>query len=82
MTDYAFSKHALEQLDLRRIQIDLVKAVLSNPTIIIEEADGQTIYQSIIQRDNKDYLLRIFVNSHKTPNLVKTVYITSKISKY
>ena len=82
MSDFLLSKHALEQIELRNLTVSMVEAVLLNPDVIIEEMDGQLIYQSIIQRDSKNYLLRVFVNSHRIPNLVKTVYLTSKISKY
>ncbi|GAB3500316.1 hypothetical protein GCM10027341_25380 [Spirosoma knui] len=82
MVNYAFSAHALEQIALRGLAPDMVEAVLKAPDKIIEEGDGQVIYQSLVKRDEKDCLLRVFVNSNKIPNLVKTVYLTSKISKY
>lgn len=82
MPELALSKHALEQLELRSLTIDMVETVLRNPDRITNEEDNQRVYQAIIQRGERDYLLRVFVNSDKTPNLVKTVYLTSKISKY
>ena len=82
MPDFILSKHALEQLELRGLTVDLVETVLRTPNRITKEEDNQLVYQAIIQRDERDYLLRVFVNSNKTPNLVKTVYLTSKISKY
>ncbi|QMW02344.1 DUF4258 domain-containing protein [Spirosoma foliorum] len=82
MAKFELSKHALEQIELRNLTLEMVDSVLSAPDSIFEEGDGQKIYQGVVERDTKDYLLRIFVNGTKTPNLVKTVYLTSKIKKY
>jgi hypothetical protein len=82
MAQFELSKHALEQIELRNLTLEMVESVLSVPDSIIEEEDGQKVYQGVVEQDTKDYLLRIFVNSTKTPNLVKTVYLTSKIKKY
>ncbi len=75
-----FSKHALEQLDLRRIPLEAVKDVLQNPQQLIK--DEETIYQSITNFEGKEYLVRVFVNTFVEPNRVITVYRTSKIQKY
>ena len=82
MDQFILSKHAIEQIELRGLNEYVVEAVLAAPDKIVEEADGQLIHQALIQRNDKVYLLRAFVNSNKIPNLVKTVYLTSKISKY
>lgn len=71
--------HALEQMKLREIQKSIVQKVLAKPEQIKEE-DGNKVYQSIAE-DGK-YLIRIFVNENKKPNLIITVYKTSKINKY
>lgn len=78
---FNFSKHALEQMQWRQISATIVNKVLKNPGETIKE-NGKTIYQSVALIEGKKYLIRIFVNSHKDPNLVITVYRTSKISKY
>lgn len=75
--NFAFSKHALGQMELRGISKIVVARILENPLQIREE-DGIKIYQSIV--DN--YLIRIFVNENKDPKLIITVYKTSKIKKY
>ena len=79
--EFEFSKHALEQIKLRQISLAIANKVLKNPDQVVKE-NGNRIYQSIISTAGKKYLIRIFVNTHKTPNLVITVYKTSKISKY
>ncbi len=76
---YIFSKHALEQMQLRGINRMTVEDTLTKPDQIIEKK-GKKIYQSILSDNN--YLIRIFVNIKKKPNIVITVYKTSKISKY
>jgi hypothetical protein len=76
-----FSKHALEQLALRQIQLNVVWQIIHNPQQVIEDAN-LAILQSIVEEDGQRYLLRIFVNLRKQPPLVVTVYKTSKIEKY
>lgn len=75
--NFEFSKHALEQMELRGIPKDVVKKILAHPEQIRDE-EGEKVYQSIV--DN--YLIRIFVNDKKNPKLIITVYKTSKIKKY
>lgn len=79
--NYSISKHAYEQMNKRKIPLDLLNEVLNNPHQVLWE-DELSIYQSIIEIDKKQYLLRIFVNSYKIPNMVVTVYLTNKIDKY
>lgn len=80
---YIFSQHALDQIKKRNIHKDIIEHILLKPDKIIEEPN-YTIYQAIIEekRTGKNYLYRIFVNTRKQPNLVITVYKTSKIDKY
>jgi len=75
--NFEFSRHALEQMELRGISKQTVEKILANPQQIKEE-DNKKVYQSII----KKYLIRIFVNDKKNPKLIITVYKTSKIKKY
>jgi uncharacterized protein YpmB len=79
--NFEFSKHALEQMRERRINIAIAEKILTSPDQILTENDKK-IYQSIVGMEGKNYLIRIFVNNLKQPNLVITVYKTSKISKY
>ena len=82
MEQFIFSKHAIAQMENRNISMETVLKVLKNPNEIIISGD-QIIYQSIIVLNNtKEYLVRIIVNSIKVPNMVITVYKTSKIQKY
>lgn len=74
---FAFSKHAIEQMELRGIPKNVVEQILAHPEEIRNEEDKKG-YQSIV--DN--YLIRVFVNDKKDPQLIITVYKTSKIKKY
>ena len=76
-----FSKHALEQMKARKIPLEIAQSVLRSPQQIIREPDKK-IYQSIINFEDGEYLVRVIVNIEKDPNLVITVYKTSKIKKY
>ena len=77
--DFKFSKHALEQMELRGIFKETVRKVLLTPDHIKTE-DGKKVYQSILE-DGRS-LIRIFVNYKKDPKVIITVYKTSKIKKY
>ena len=70
--NYKFSKHALEQMEMRDIPLDLVETILLNPNQLLPANDG-TIYQSLTQ--DRKHLIRIFVNDI---NQVITVYRTSQ----
>ena len=78
---FNISKHARDQMKLRGIEESIVLDILINPGQIIVNED-KTIYQSVITEVDKEYLIRIFVNHIKIPNMVITVYKTSKIGKY
>jgi len=82
--DIIFSKHALEQMIRRGIGRETVLMVVSMPdqTIADEDDDAIIIYQSLIKENNQMFLLRVFVNTEKQPNVVVTLYKTTKISKY
>ena len=68
-------------MKLRNISEADTLNVISDPENIIAQ-DGLKVYQKVQQVENKSYLFRIFVNDFVDPNMVVTVYKTSKISKY
>jgi hypothetical protein len=79
--NYILSNHAQEKILKRKISLELLDKVLTNPDQSYEE-DGITVFQSIVSILDNQYLMRVFVNCDKDPNVVITVYITNKISKY
>ena len=79
---FIFSKHALEQIDLRGLSKTIVEEVLSKPDEIIIQ-DEITIYQSVVSfLPDGNIQIRVFINNQKEPNVIITVYKTSKIKKY
>lgn len=82
MLHFSYSLHALEQMELRGITAEQVEAALNAPDRVVFEGNDQAVYQKVISLRDGNYLLRVFVNESTTPPLVKTVYRTSKISKY
>ncbi len=61
---YNFSKHFLEQIQLRNITMPEVEDVLLNPQQK-EMEDELTVHQKIIYSNNRSYLIRVFVNELK-----------------
>ena len=82
--DFVFSKHAEEQLFRRSLDRNIVELVVLNPEQILEDENDEDIiiYQSIVNEDSKLFLYRIFVNTKLLPNVIVTVYRTTKIEKY
>lgn len=79
---FVFSKHVLEELDERKIARELVERVLQSPQQKVPEAENVTCYQSRIDMNGTEYLLRVMVNETIKPPKVVTAYRTSKLSKY
>ncbi|MEO6539708.1 MAG: hypothetical protein ABIN74_01910 [Ferruginibacter sp.] len=82
MTNYVFSKHALEKIEERGIPMHVVLAIMNNlENVIVEEE--MVVHQAIVNFEGEgEYLVRVFVNTIKQPPLVITVYRTSKLEKY
>lgn len=81
--NFKFSNHALEEMQRRKIPISLVEAVLKDPQQILEESKDITIYQSQLDFGTaKIYLIRVFINTTRNPDIIVTVYRTSQIQKY
>ena len=75
---FEYPNHSLEQMQLRNISKEIVDLVMKQPDSVINEADNQKIFQKVIEQ----FLYRVFVTVNKNPALIKTVYRTSKITKY
>jgi hypothetical protein len=63
---------------MRSISKEIVELVINEPDKIIKEENNQHIFQKVVE----NYLYRVFTNNNKKPLLVKTVYRTSKFTKY
>jgi len=82
--DFVFSKHAEEQLMRRSLDRNIVESIVLNPEQILEDEYDTDIkvYQSIIKEDNDVFLYRVFLNTKSRPNIIVTLYRTTKIKKY
>ena len=77
------SRHALEELARRGIPQQMVDEVLAQPQQVVDQPDGKKVYQSQVDfGGGRIFLLRAIVAEDVQPNLVVTVYRTTKISKY
>ena len=66
MLQFELSLHATEQIKLREISEAIIFDVVNNPEKILEDGQGQHIYQKIVLFENNSvYLVRVFVNSSK-----------------
>ncbi len=81
--NFIFSNHALQELQRRGLQQNMVESVLNNPQQILEEKEGRKAYQSQVDfGGGKIYLVRVIVADDLDPAVVITAYRTSKITKY
>ncbi len=80
--EFLFSKHALKQIQFRRLSLDVIENALYSPDIVIPDIEGVEVYQKLVIENDKPYLYRVFVNKLKTPPLIITAYKTSKTEKY
>ena len=78
---YQYSKHALERITERKISQSAIDRILEKPEFETDE-EGKKIFGGIVEENSKPYLIRVFVNVEQEPNVVITVYKTSKIEKY
>lgn len=62
----------------------MILEIIVSPQQMLHDGDDKVIYQSIkyFEAEQQNFLVRVFVNIIKQPNLVITVYRTSKIEKY
>ena len=80
--NYDLSDHVREEIARRRIPLTAVESVLQSPQQKVPEHGDVMCYQSKIEINRKEYLVRVMVNEAVTPAKVVTVYRTSKIRKY
>lgn len=75
--------HARERLVEREIDLKLVQAALKQPDQVILLGGRKIIHKRYHDsRRHKEYLLRVFIEEYAEEQVIRTVYRTSKISKY
>jgi hypothetical protein len=80
--NFDLSDHVLEEIARRRIPLAVVQSILENPEQKVPEHGVVICYQSRLDINQKQYLVRVMVNESVIPARVVTVYRTSKIRKY
>ena len=68
----------------RLLDRSTVDSVVLNPDQIVgdENDDDIEIYQSIVRESGTVFLYRVFLNTKTMPNMIVTLYKTTKVSKY
>jgi hypothetical protein len=80
--NYVLSDHVREEMMRRGIPLAVVESIVQNPEQKTPEHGDVICYQSKLNINQKQYLVRVMVNEKLIPAKVVTVYRTSKISKY
>ncbi|MFZ0311418.1 MAG: DUF4258 domain-containing protein [Candidatus Korobacteraceae bacterium] len=81
---YVISDHARFEMKRRAIGEDIVQSILRSPEQRIDVRPGRIVLQSrvVVGTDEREYLVRVFVDIDRAPAEVVTVHRTSKIDKY
>lgn len=82
MDDYLITSHAAFEMQRRGIDESIVRRTLAAPEQRHAVRPGRDVLQSRFVFGDKTYLVRIFVDTDRTPAEVVTVYLTSRVTKY
>lgn len=84
VTEFRITGHARNEMVRRQIDEAEVTLALRAPEQSEAVREGRDVYQIRIESGEppKTYLLRVFVDTDRTPPEVVTAYRTSKIEKY
>lgn len=82
MNNVVFSDHARKEMLRRNITQLQIEEVLQSPEQIISVNEERSIYQSRLELNQKQYLLRVVGDIRGDLLTVVTIYKTSKVKKY
>jgi hypothetical protein len=82
MNNVVFSDHARKEMLRRNITQLQIEEVLQSPEQIISVIEERNIYQSRLELNQKQYLLRVVGDIRGDLLTVVTIYKTSKVKKY
>ncbi len=82
MNNVVFSDHARKEMLRRNITQLQIEEVLQSPDQIISVNEERSIYQSRLELNQKQYLLRVVGDIRGDLLTVVTIYKTSKVKKY
>jgi hypothetical protein len=79
-----FTPHASFEIKRRSLTEEIVLHVIEHPEQYWEVRKGRSIYQAHVKMEipEKDYLIRVFIDTDREPVEVVTAYRTTKIEKY
>jgi len=82
--DFVFSKHAEGQMIRRSLDRKTVEFVILHPDQRVEDENDSDIkiFQALVKEIDTMFLYRVFINTKIEPNVVVTLYRTTKIAKY
>lgn len=81
-SDFLITDHARMQMRRRNITETMVLEVLAAPDERFQIREGRELFQSVRKMEEKEYMIRIFVDVDRNPAEIVTVYRTTKIGKY
>ena len=79
---HELSKHVQTEMTRRGIPLAVLESVLAAPDQKVAEINDVVCYQSKVEINGTQYLVRVMVNDFLVPQRVITVYRTSRIAKY
>lgn len=82
MNNVVFSDHARKEMLRRNITQLQIEEVLQSSEQIISVNEERNIYQSRLELNQKQYLLRVVGDIRGDLLTVVTIYKTSKVKKY
>jgi len=84
MKDAVVTPHAAYEKKRRGLTEELVRAVAENPEQSEQIRPERWVLQSRLQMGSppKTYLVRVILDTERSPSEIVTAYRTSKISKY
>lgn len=82
IVDFVFTPHAVFEIGRRGLAEELVRRVLHAPEQRTTVRPGRDVLQSRIDIENRLYLVRVIVDTDRSPAEIVTAYRTSKIDKY
>ncbi len=80
--EYVVTEHAAFEMKRRSIDDATLRRVLATPEQRDSIRPGRDVLQTRVTIDDREFLIRVFVDIDRTPANVVTVYRTTRIRKY
>jgi hypothetical protein len=79
---FVLTDHAESEMTRRQIPKAWLDACMASPEQVVEGSGQRKVFQSRFVQDGKIFLLRVIVETWRSPPVVGTVYRTTKLDKY